>query len=85
MNRRVTGQGDPEPDLTYRLQISEMQALQGTVVQIDLPHIEEGKRISVRIPPGVKTGTRLRLKDMGNSIPEDPRRRGDVYIEVRVA
>ncbi len=39
----------------------------------------------MRIPPGVTTGTKLRLKEMGNSLPGDPLRRGDVYIEVRVA
>lgn len=82
---RVAERREPEPDLTYHLQISETQALQGTVVQIDLPHIDAGKRVSVRIPPGVRTGTKLRLKDMGNAFPENPRQRGDVYIEVRVA
>ncbi len=77
--------GDGKPDLIYRLQISEGQAITGTVVQVDLPHIDAGRRVSVRIPPGVKTGTRLRLKEMGNALPENPLRRGDVYLEVRIA
>ncbi len=74
-----------EPDLTYKLQISEGQALEGTVVQVDLPHLETGKRVSVRIPAGVRNGARLRLREMGNLFPGDSFRRGDVYIEVRVA
>lgn len=76
---------DGKPDLIYHLQISEGQALAGTVVQVDLPHIDAGRRVSVRIPPGVKTGTRLRLKEMGNALPENPLRRGDVYLELRIA
>ncbi len=58
-----------EQDLTYNLPITQGQAQFGDIVQINLPHYGNGKLISVRIPPGVKTGTRLRLKDMGNLLP----------------
>ncbi len=75
----------PEPDLTYKLDISELQARDGAVVQLALPHIQEERVVSVRIPPGVKSGTKLRLKEMGNELPHNPTRRGDVYIELRVA
>ncbi|MEN6437774.1 MAG: DnaJ domain-containing protein [Syntrophobacter sp.] len=72
-------------DLTYRLQITRGEARQGTIVQIVLPHLDSAKKVSVRIPAGVKTGTRLRLKDMGNTLPGSPFHRGDVYLELRVA
>lgn len=72
-------------DLTYRLQITQGEARQGTVVQIVLPHLDSTRKVSVRIPAGVKTGTRLRLKDMGNAFPDKPFQRGDVYLELRVA
>ncbi len=72
------------PDLTYNLQITRGQAKFGDVVQISLPHFGNGKLISVRIPPGVKTGTRLRLKDMGNLLPGGQLRRGDVYIVLQI-
>lgn len=75
----------PEPDLTYKVSISERQARDGTVVQLSLPHIDNEKVVSVRIPPGVKSGTRLRLKELGNALPHNPLNRGDVYIELRVA
>ena len=74
-----------EQDLTYNLLITQAQALLGDVVQINLPHYGNGKLISVRIPPGVKTGTRLRLKDMGNLLPGNNMSRGDVYIVLQVA
>ncbi|HYA42639.1 MAG TPA: DnaJ C-terminal domain-containing protein [Syntrophobacteraceae bacterium] len=71
-------------ELTYNLRITQGQAQFGDVVQINLPHYGSGKLISVRIPPGVKTGTRLRLKDMGNLLPGSRLRRGDVYIVLQV-
>jgi curved DNA-binding protein len=74
-----------ELDLTYNLPITHGQAQFGDIVQLNLPHYGNGKLISVRIPPGVKTGTRLRLKDMGNLLPGSNMSRGDVYIILRVA
>ena len=74
-----------EQDLTYNLRITRGQAQFGGIVQINLPHYGNGKLISVRIPPGVRTGTRLRLKDMGNLFPEGRVRRGDVYIVLQVS
>ncbi len=73
-----------ELDLTYNLQVTQEQAQLGDVVQINLPHLGNGNLISVRIPRGVKTGTRLRLKEMGNLPPGGQVRRGDVYIILRV-
>jgi DnaJ-class molecular chaperone len=74
-----------EQDLTYNLAITQGQAQFGDTVQINLPHYGNGKLISVRIPPGVKTGTRLRLKDMGNLLPGNGMDRGDVYLVLRIA
>ncbi len=74
-----------EPDLTYNLPITQGQAQSGDMVQINLPHYGNGKLISVRIPAGVKTGTRLRLKDMGNLLPGNNMSRGDVYLVLRIA
>ncbi|MEM5786370.1 MAG: DnaJ domain-containing protein [Syntrophobacteraceae bacterium] len=74
-----------ELDLTYRLQISTGEARLGAVVQIALPHIDSYKKVSVRIPAGVKDGTMLRLREMGKPVPGNPVRRGDVYLELQVA
>ena len=75
----------PGHELTYNLRITQGQAQFGDIVQINLPHYGKGKLISVRIPPGVRTGTKLRLKDMGNFLPGSRLRRGDVYIVLQVA
>jgi curved DNA-binding protein len=74
-----------EPELVYSLEITPAQALEGVIVEVEFPHIEKGNRYSVRIPPGVKSGTRLRLKDMGRAQPGGLEERKDLYIELRVA
>jgi DnaJ-class molecular chaperone len=71
-------------DVTYNLDIPSASAVEGSTVRIELPHLKKGGLVSVRIPPGVQTGTRLRLKEMGNYLPHQPNRRGDVYLHLRV-
>jgi DnaJ-class molecular chaperone len=78
------GSGSRSADVTYELVISPRESLTGAVVELELPHLENGKRVSVRIPPGVQTGTRLRLKDMGHPTPGGYSDRGDLYIQLRV-
>ena len=41
------------------------------------------ERVQVRIPPGVKDGSRLRLKGKGNSQPGTGRR-GDLYLSIKL-
>ncbi len=79
--RRGTTSG---PNLTYSLNITTAQAQFGDTVQVNLPHQGGGKLISVRIPPGVRTGTRLRLKDIGNMLPGQNDRVADLYIVLKV-
>ncbi|MDA8307171.1 MAG: DnaJ domain-containing protein [Deltaproteobacteria bacterium] len=72
-------------DMTYSLNITPAQARFGDTVQISLPQYGAGKLISVRIPPGVKTGTRLRLKDVGNMFPDQHHPGTNLYIILKVA
>jgi curved DNA-binding protein len=80
--REFLGRRESAP--TYQIEISEEQARHGAVIQIALPRIENGKTFSVRIPAGVKPGSKLRLREMGMATPEDPQRKGDVFLEVHV-
>jgi DnaJ-class molecular chaperone len=70
--------------LTYKLSITAAQAQSGDTVQVALPHRDGRKLISVHIPPGVKTGTRLRLKDIGSVFPGRDNLGGDLYIILNV-
>jgi DnaJ-class molecular chaperone len=71
-------------NVTYNLTISSDQAVSGGKVLVDLPHLTAGGKISVNIPTGVKTGTRLRLKNLGEQLGSNAERRGDLYLELRV-
>jgi curved DNA-binding protein len=71
-------------NVTYQLIISAAEAIRGGTVQVELPHLEDGKKVSVRIPPGVHSGTKLRLKQMGHSTPGGNSGRGDLYLELHV-
>jgi curved DNA-binding protein len=72
-------------DVTYELLISSRDAAKGATVEVELPHFEGGKNVSINIPPGVKPGTKLRLKQMGRRLPNQPHTRGDLYLQLQVA
>jgi curved DNA-binding protein len=72
-------------DVTYDLRISSVDALKGATVEVELPHFDGGKNVSIHIPPGVKPGTKLRLKQMGRPLPNQPQARGDLYLQLQVA
>jgi curved DNA-binding protein len=74
-----------ELDITYQLLISPTDAARGATVEVELPYYEGGKRVSVHIPAGVKSGTKLRLRQMGRTLPSRPSTRGDLYLHLQVA
>jgi curved DNA-binding protein len=43
---------------------------------------EDGRRIEASIPPGVKTGSKIRLSGQGG---DGPRGSGDLYLKIKVA
>jgi curved DNA-binding protein len=71
-------------DVSYNLAINADQAVGGARIEVELPHLENGRKVSVNIPPGVRTGTRLRLKQLGGQPAGGNGGRGDLYLELRV-
>lgn len=73
--RAVRGQ-----DAEQEVQISLLDALHGTTLSLEW---EGGRRIEAKIPPGVKTGSRIRLSGQGA-----PGRAGgpagDLYLKIEV-
>jgi curved DNA-binding protein len=76
--------GHADVDVTFNVAINASQAARGGTLEVELPHLEGGKKITVRIPAGVRAGTRLRLKSMGKHFPDRTDERGDVYLNLQV-
>ncbi|MDY6846783.1 MAG: J domain-containing protein [Chloroflexota bacterium] len=66
-------------DIEHSVQISLEEAFSGTTRVLTF---EDGRRIEASIPPGVKTGSKIRLSGQGG---EGPRGSGDLYLKIKVA
>ncbi|MCM2277178.1 MAG: J domain-containing protein [Oligoflexia bacterium] len=67
-------------DVQYRLEVSLGEAARGAEREVSFPG---GKHLRVRIPPGVRSGMKLRLPGQGLS-PASGAPPGDALIEIRV-
>ena len=65
-------------DIEHTVQISLEEAFNGTT---RLLTFEDGRRIEASIPPGVKTGSKIRLSGQGSP---GARGSGDLYLKVNV-
>jgi curved DNA-binding protein len=66
-------------DAEFNLQISFLEALNGTKKNL----LVNDERIEVKIPKGIETGSKIRIKNKGN-IQSGKGRRGDLLIEVSI-
>jgi len=64
-------------DVRYELTITEAEALQGTKKSL----IRKGKRLEVEIPPGVKTGSIIRISDGRQITDGEP---GDIVVQINL-
>jgi curved DNA-binding protein len=69
-------------DLHYELEIPFMDAIHGAEKRISLATATGTEEVNVRIPQGIATGKKLRLKGKGNGGPSG--QRGDLYITMKV-
>jgi molecular chaperone DnaJ len=65
-------------DVHVTIPLNVAQALLGSKVRVKTV---DGKKVTLRIPPGTQTGTRFRISGQGI---EKSGRRGDLYVQVRV-
>jgi curved DNA-binding protein len=63
-------------DLRLELPIAPWEAALGAVVPVELP----SARLNVRVPPGARSGGRLRLR--GKGLPSEPP--GDLYLDLQI-
>jgi DnaJ-class molecular chaperone len=80
---RETSPQERSLDLRYILTISPQEASRGTEVSLSFKRDRKEERLAVKIPPGTKPGTVLRLK--GKGLKGGPgERTGNLYLRVDV-
>ena len=69
-----------DPHLYGTIDITSFEALTGTQKLINIPKGFQKRIVKVIVPPGVKEGSKLRLKGMGKTGSDG--QRGDLYLKV---
>jgi curved DNA-binding protein len=70
-------------DLIYELPVSLEEAFHGATKMVSYRRGGQVERVSVKVPPGIATGKKLRLTGKGEPGPQGAKP-GDLYIKVRV-
>jgi DnaJ-class molecular chaperone len=68
-------------DVHYTFEVSFEEAIRGGTRRIELPN---GKKLDVKIPSGIESGTRLRFAGQGIGGVDGSSPAGDAYIEIHV-
>lgn len=82
--RRLLGVEFEPPKVLDRhmeLEIPPAEADSGGERQVTYKRNKRKKKLMVKIPPGVKTGTKIRLRGMGA---KEGKKSGDLYLHIRV-
>ena len=71
----------PNLDYHVNLEITPDEAARGAEKPVSFQRGGQSKRLMVKIPGGVKSGTKIRLKDMGKV---RGGKAGNLYLHVRI-
>jgi hypothetical protein len=71
-----------DPHLYGTIDVSSFEALVGTQKLINIPKGFQKRIVKVIVPPGVKEGSKLRLKGLGKTASDG--QRGDLYLKVKI-
>ncbi len=77
----ASGSSD-SPDLYGNIDINTIEAIAGTNKMVTIPWGFYKPLYRVKVPPGVKQGTRLKLSGMGKTLPGGVK--GDMYLLVNI-
>jgi hypothetical protein len=70
-------------DTCSTITISPLEAIAGTHKLVNVPAGFYNRMVRVTVPPGIKSGQKLRLKGLGQPLPQGGR--GDLFLEVVVS
>jgi hypothetical protein len=73
---------DDSPDLYATVAVSAREARAGAHKLVSAPRGVQKRLLRVLVPPGVSDGTLLRLRGLGNPLPDG--RRGDLLLKVAI-
>ena len=92
LKKKILGKGDggglsehrrKKSDIYHSLSISPREAISGTKITISYTRGKKKENIIVNIPPGIRSGTKLRLKGKGiETRGEAPS--GDMFLNIKV-
>jgi rhomboid family protein len=71
-----------DPHLYGTINVTAFEALIGTQKLVNIPWGFQKRIVKVSVPPGVKEGSKLRLKGLGKIVAGD--QRGDLYLKVMI-
>jgi curved DNA-binding protein len=74
---------EPPTDAEGEVSLTLLEVLQGTTREVGLAEGGKTRRVEVKIPPGVRDGSRVRVAGAGGQGSRG--RRGNLYLRVRVA
>lgn len=72
---------EPPPDIEHPVTLSFEQAARGTSIKLQINRDGHIETIDIKIPPGVKEGSRVRIRGRGQQVNGQA---GDLYIITRV-
>jgi curved DNA-binding protein CbpA len=81
-SRTRPARADGPLDLAVELTLTPREAAEGCRKPVALPAPEGPREVLVSVPPGVRPGTRLRLRGQGRPGPDG--RRGDAFVSVKI-
>ena len=90
--KKILGKGDSQSlsghhrektDIYHSLSISPREAISGTEITISYTRGRKKENLIVKIPPGIRSGTKLRLKGKGIETREEAPS-GDLFLNIKV-
>jgi len=71
-------------DLVYELPVSLAEVFHGAEKMVSYRRSGRMERVSVKVPPGIATGQKLRVAGKGDDAPGHGGQPGDLFIKIRV-